>query len=272
MTDLWNRYTELKVGNRLITTDQLDIEFVIKGSNSSDANTAEISVYNLAAATKAAIKAGQSIRLKSGHMGDCGEIFTGVVKLCYDERDQGDIRTKITAINQVYATGVPSVNYPKKTALSAIIAAAFAASDIPARKIDDQGIVLDDAYTSDTSAIADLQYCQKKINGSDKKRKDAKFYVEVGAGYFVTVDFFNPSAEKIVLSSETGLSETVPEQPDDGTYTRSITSILTWRVTTDALVELQSRSAGASGSYKVVEYTHTSDASDFGTEMKVKPL
>jgi len=272
MTDLWGRYVELRVGTLKITTDQLDIDFTIKGSNSSSANTAEISVYNLAAATKAAIKPDQKILLQAGHVGDYGNIFTGIVKRSFDERDQGDTRTKIVAVNQVYATGIPSVTYPKKTALSTIIAAAFAASGIPVKKIDSQGFTLDEEYTSDTSAFNILDYCLKKINGSEKTHKEAKFYAEAGAGYFVTIDYYSQAAELIVISAETGLEGTVPEEPDDGSYSRSITSILQWRVNTDAMVKLQSLSPGASGSYKVVEYTHTSDASDYSTEMKVKSL
>jgi len=269
--DLWNREIELKIGDLLITNDQLDIDFSIKAGNSSDANTAEISVWNLAAATKAAIKSDQKVRLKAGHTGDNGEIFIGIVKKSWDERDQGDIRTRITALNQVYATGKPSVVYRKGAGLSTIIADAFNASEIPIGKINDQGFVLEEDFTSDPSAFTNLGYCQKKINGSDKTHKEAKFYVEGGKGYFVTVDFFG-RGEKIVLSCETGLSETVPEEPDDGSYSRSIVSLLKWPVTTDSVIELKSLSPGASGTYKVVEYTHTCDATEYQTEMKVKPL
>lgn len=276
--DLWTRFIDLQAGNIHITSDQLDIEFEVKGSNSSSANTAEITVYNLSSATKAAIKPGQKIRLKAGHVGNYGEIFTGIVKATFDDRDAGntqdlgDIPTKITAVNQVYTTGLPPVSYPKGTPFSTIILAAFTASDIPVEKIDDQGFVLEEDYTSDPSALTNLQHCQRKINGdSSKTHKTATFYVETEKGYFVTTEFVSQT-ERVVVSSGTGLTQTVPEEPDDGSYTRSITSLLNWRVTADALVELKSRAIGASGSYKVVEYTHSCDSSDYQTVMKVKPI
>jgi len=272
MIKTWGRYVELQVGSLLITSDDLDIEFTINGSSSSDANTAEITAYNLSLATRTLIKPDLDIQLRAGYQGDSGTIYAGRVKKTYEERDQGDLKTKITALTRGFALGLASTNYPKGTSIKSIVEAAFAHSKIPVQNTDGcQEFTLESPYTTDPSADADLQFCQKLINGSEKKHKTARYYIEANGGYFVPENYTRGS-ETIILSSETGLIETLPEVPGDGAYTRSIRCGLNYRIGTDSRIELQSRVVGASGIYKVVEYSHKCEGTDFETEMKVKPL
>jgi len=267
MGDLWNRYTELTVGDVKITSDQLDIEFKIKSSNSSDANTTDIVIYNLSRTTRARIVKDLPVVLKSGYRDDSGTIFSGTVKKVYEERDGGDLKTHITATTSGYVTGRATVKYAKGTALGTIVQKAFADSGIPVQAIDDQGITTDSEYTSEVKASDDLDYCKKVID--DRGPKKAKYYVEVNGGYFVAADYAK-STDLVVISSETGLIETLPEEPDDRSYTRSIKCVLNYRITIDAQVSLVSLGAGATGTYKVVEYTHTREGTDtYETEVKV---
>ncbi len=267
----WNRYIELQVGNILIKSDQLDIEFSVKGSSATSANTAEITIYNLSQETRGAIKSDQDVSLRAGYVGDAGDLFIGYVKAVTEQRDQGDLKTKITALTKAYAAGLPTEVYPDKFELKSIVEAAFNASKITAQNVDGcQGVVLDGAHTSDQSAAANLEYCKNLIDGNpDKKLKKVTYYVEANGGYFVTVDHIRGS-EKVILSSETGLIETLPEEPNESQYTRSIRCGLNYRIGTDSLIELQSRIPGASGSYKVVEYTHKCEGTDYETEIKVR--
>jgi len=304
MGDLWNRYTDLTVGPVGITSDQLDIEFTVKGSNSSDSNTADIVIYNLSRTTRAKITTDLAVTLKTGYVFDYDTIFSGKVKKVYEERDGGDLKTHITATTLGYATGRTTVKYAKGTALKTIVQKAFEDSGIPVQAINDQGITTDSEYTSEVNASDDLTYCKNLIDGkvedsssnleaaaqaqakgdlegaaaammaavhnaSGNGIKEAKYYVEANGGYFVSSDFAK-SADLVVISKETGLIESVPEDPDDGSYTRSIKCVLNHRITTDSQVSLVSLGAGASGTYKVVEYTHTSSgAESYETEMKV---
>ena len=269
MTDMWNRFVSVQIGNLYITSDQLDIEFSVKGSNSSDANSVEVSIWNLAKKTRDAIKQDQDILLRAGYVSDVGDLFAGKVKYVSEERDQGDLKTKITCLTKGYATGLAPVKYPVGTPLQTIIAAAFTKSGITPQKIDDQGFTLEQDYTSETTAAADLDYCAKIINGSSRVHKPARYYIEANSGYFVTQDFI--TSEVVILSSETGLIETLPETPDDGSYSRSIRCAMTHRIKVDSLIDLQSLDSRASGTYKVVEYTHKYEGTEYETECKVKP-
>lgn len=271
MTDRtsWIRYVSLQVGALLITSDQLDIEFEIKGSNTSDSNTAEISVFNLSKKTRAAIKPDQVVLLRAGYIGDIGIVFSGYVKTTSELRDQGDLKTKLTVLMKEYASGRAPTKYPKDALVKCIVEAAFADSQIPAQCTDGcQGFTLDAEYTSELSAAADLEYCAKLINGSEKAHKTAKYYVEAAGGYFVPIDYVRGS-ESVVLSPETGLIETMPEDPGDGKYTRSIRCGFNHRIGTDSFITLKSLDSRAAGMYKVVEYTHKLEGTEFETECKV---
>lgn len=266
MGDLWGRFASVIVGNLEITCDQLDIEFTIKGSNASDKNTADIVLFNLSKTTRGKLKTGLATTLKAGYRDDYGILFSGTVQRIYEERDGGDLKTHVIAATAGYATGRSARKYLKGTALSQIINQAFGDSGIPVQKINDQGAVLESDYTSETNAGDDLAYCKKLID--NKGGKGAKYYVEANGGYFVAADYARD--EQVVISKETGLKETVPEDPDDKSYSRSITCILNYRVITDSRILLESLDNGASGAYKVVEYTHASEGSDtWQTEMKV---
>ncbi|PKG31387.1 hypothetical protein [Methanoregula sp.] len=205
----------------------------------------------------------------AGYVGDNGNIFVGKIKTISETRDQGELQTKILVLTKGYAAGIPAVKYPAGTPLKTIIENAFQASKITPEMIDDQGFTLESEGTSDTNAGAVLEYCAKLINGSKKPHKTAKYYIEGNAGYFVTDEY---ARDAVVLSAETGLIETVPESPDDGSYTRSIQCGFNHRIRVDAYVDLRSLSLGASGTYKVVEYVHKYEGTDYMTECKVKPL
>lgn len=272
MSDVWNRYTELQIGSVLIANDTLDIEFVIEGGNTPDANTAEIAVWNLSRATRAKIRADDLVFIRAGYMGDYGTIFTGRVESIETEIDGADVRTIIQTTNQVYAADmVPEEHkYPPGTPLSTIIYDAFTASDIPVERIDDQGYVIQADYTCSPSAEANLVWCQQQINGDPAREPQATFYVEEGKGYFVTTSYAKEKEEAIVISSATGLIETAEEESDEGECDRTIKCLLQWKVTADAYIALVARVG--TGTYKVVSYTHTCSGSDYYSELKVKAL
>lgn len=273
---IWNRYIELQVGSLFVTNQNLKIDFSIKAGDSSDANTFEISIWNLKRANREAIKADQDIFLTAGYEDDYGSIFTGTVKTVGDERDGSDIKTRIIALTQEYAKKVTVPTYRKGTAIGTIVREMFSLSKLTIGKIDDQGVVLDsDATPSGTTVYEVLDWCKNTINGSqdvlNEIKKEVRFYIEGGEAFFVPTDYVRPVIEKIVLSSDTGLIETTLENPDDGSYTRAIKCFLQWRVRTNSLIELKSKMTGASGTYNVVEYEHSCDGTEFVTEMKVKP-
>lgn len=274
--EIWGRYIELQVGSLLATNEKLDIGFSIKGGDTSDSNTFEISIWNLSRTTRDTLKADQDVLLKAGYTDDYGKIFAGTVKKIDDEVDGADVKTIITALQQGYATKITVPTYKKGTAIGSIVKEMYSLSKLPVGKVDDQGVTLDsDSTPSGTTAYEVLDWCKNTINGSqdvlNKTKKAAKFYVEGGKAFFVPQDYIRPVTEKIGLSSDTGLIQTTPEAPDDGSYTRSIKCFLQWRVRTNSLISLTSKMTGASGNYNVVQYAHTCEGDEYTTEMKVKP-
>ncbi len=98
MTDLIDRYCELKIGDAgktgLLISDLL-INIKIDKFKDSTPNTLELSITNLDPAIRGAIKKDQVIQINAGYESDHGVIFTGFIDKISNTNSRPDYITKI---------------------------------------------------------------------------------------------------------------------------------------------------------------------------------
>lgn len=290
MTELWDRYYAFQAGDLQITIDELDIEFSVEGSNGTEADRAEIGIWNLAGATKARIKKGETAQLAAGYRADYGAVFLGTIDRVYDSRQGADVKTVVTlqdGVRNLYFGSRVVRQYPAGAALVTVIQDQFAAAGIPVGTVDDPGITLSKPYTFAGTPQENLDDCLDIINGDEVlgtaaaggedltgliKRQIATqgwtYFVSAGAGYFVRQA--HSETDAVLLSSETGLLEVVPQEDDQEGEAYSVKSILQWKIKADSLVRLDSRVV--QGDFKVRSFTHRLAGDDYSTECEVAPI
>lgn len=290
MTELWDRYYAFQTGDLQITIDELDIEFSVEGTNGTEADRAEIGIWNLAGATKARIKKGETAQLTAGYRADYGVIFLGTIDRVYDSRQGADVKTVVTlqdAIKNLYSSSNVIRTYPAGAALVTVIQDQFAAAGIPVGTIEDPGITLSKPCTFDGTPRDNLETCLNIVNGDLGvniaasggkdltgliKRQIATqgwtYTVISGAGYFVRQQHHDQVA--VLLSSETGLLEVVPQDDDQEGEAYTVRTLFQWKIKADSLVRLDSRVV--QGDFKVRSFTHRLAGDDYSTECEVAPV
>lgn len=115
----------IKTGDVTIKNSQLDVEFTIPFDDDTEANQAEIVVYNLTSSTIKAIKRHAKITVTAGYGKDTGVIFSGYItsrKTSYDY-DNCDKVTTIKALDSMKLKdrSIASKQYAKGTKASKIL-------------------------------------------------------------------------------------------------------------------------------------------------------
>ena len=270
---MFDRYYELTVGNKLITIDDLDVEFTIENNSKENAGKAEISVYNLAIKPKI----DDVVHLKAGYKQDYGTVFYGKINRVWNERVGADVKTVIQASDMtkdLFKFGYVVKNYAKNTSVAAIVKEMLSLAGIPAGKIQDPGVRLSKPCTFEGSPYQIVKQCLDLVNGEVAKLKltnpyeqeEWVFYVKNNMGYFVKKDF--KDVEVTVLSSETGLMEVKPKSDGEADY--EVKCLLQWKIAQDSVVKVES--FAVEGYFKVIGFKHVCKANDYYTEMDVKAL
>ena len=283
----WLRYVELQLSSGLfITSDDLDIEFTVENDTDNKAGQAEIAIYNLSASSKSKIKKGEIIQLKAGYRDDYGIIFYGTIDKKWDEREGADVKTVIQASDstkQLWQSGYVVKKYPKGTPVANIVRDMFSMAGVPVGKIEDPGVVLQKDMIFKGSPKRIVETCLNIINGNIAKgwgnvppdvalqrlNQDGwTAYVKNNMGYLVKKSF--KDVEVIVLSSETGLMEVIPEESEDAKIDYRIRCLLCWNAGQDSVIKLES--IKASGVFVVKEYKHVCRMDAYYSELGVKAL
>ena len=286
MSEKWLRWVEVQIGSLLITIDDLDIEFTVENNTDNKAGQAEIAIYNLSDSSKSKIKKGEIIQLKAGYRDDYGIIFYGTIDKKWDEREGADVKTVIQASDstkQLWQSGYVVKKYPKGTSVANIVRDMFSMAGVPVGKIEDPGVVLQKDMIFKGSPKRIVETCLNIINGNIAKgwgnvppdvaiqrlNQDGwTAYVKNNMGYLVKKSF--KDVEAIVLSSETGLMEVIPEESEDAKIDYRIRCLLCWKASQDSIIKLES--IKASGVFVVKEYKHVCRMDDYYSELGVKAL
>lgn len=263
---LYGHTVIIQTGDVTIRNEDLDCEFDIPFDDDTEANEAEIIVYNLSDTSVQNIKTGDKITVTAGYGEDTGVIFSGYISKPRTYYSGVDRVTEIYAVDssERKEKEIKSISYAGGTQASRILKDLVGMVGLPVAVF---------------SPKRDYIYKDKAtVNGGlmDNIRKYAKVcgvsaYICKGQIYVRPV--IDGDGLDFTLSADTGLlelsefeEESTTEDFVDTVHGYEITMLLQHRVTTASLIKVNSKNV--SGSYRVREGSHTYDGTNFKTKVK----
>jgi|Deesub1362B_J571_1020462.scaffolds.fasta_scaffold00525_12 hypothetical protein len=265
----WNRYIAIEVGDVVITSEQLDIEFVVENSTGEEAGSAEITIYNLAETTKQKLKPSERITLKAGYAEDYGIIFSGVIKEVVDELKGADVATQIFAQDDTanLLTTEVKLTVPRGTTFEEVVEKLFEFAGVPVGRVEHIGLKFTQTWTSGKKSISELlSYLAKEIEELSGKR--FKHYVKNGMGFFVEEN--TRHEEAFILTAETGLLEVQKIRKENGEADYRLRTLMLWKIMQDSIIDLDS--IKATGLFRVVSYRKIARGEEYYCELEVKAV
>lgn len=263
---LYHQTVIIQTGNVTIKNDELDCEFDIPFDDDTEANEAEITVYNLADLTVQNIKKDAQITVTAGYGDDTGIIFSGVISKARTYYSEQDRVTEIHAIDQelLKERELKSISYSQGTKASKILRDLVGKVGLPVAVFSPKR---DHTYKDKATVDGGLMENIRKY----AQVCGVSAYICKGQIYVRHV--LDGDGLDFTLSSDTGLlsiaefeEEQTAEDFKDTVHGYEMTMLLQHRITTASLIHLQSRNV--SGLYRVREGSHTYDGTDFLTKVK----
>lgn len=256
----------IQTGDVTIRNDGLDCEFDIPFDDDTEANEAEIVVYNLSDLTVQNIKAGERITVTAGYGADTGVIFNGIIskpKTFYSGLDRV---TEIHAIDHAALAEreVQSISYAAGTPASRILQDLVGMVGLPVAAFSlKRDHVFKDKATVDGGLMENIRRYAGICGVSAYVCKSQVYVRHITEG--------DPT--EFQLSPDTGLlelsefeEEQTAEDFVDVVHGYEMKMLLQHRVTTASLINLKARAA--SGVFRVREGSHTYDGTEFMTKVK----
>lgn len=264
-TGQFGRVVEIETGG-LTLTNELDIEFDVPFDDDTEANEAEIKVYNLSKSTVAKLKTNRTITITAGYGTDTGVVFSGVITSVKTRWNGRDKVTTIKAIDDasLEERDIESISFKAGVKASYILKTLVSKVGLPIAvfktRRDQQykeAVTFSGGLMSGIKQYAEVCGVSAYIN----KRKIYVRHLTDGDNLGFTV---NESTGLI------GSPEEFEEEINNEDYTETIRGVsfkmlLEHRVTTASIISLKSRDF--SGSYRVREGRHVCTESDFYTEI-----
>lgn len=261
----FGRVVKIKTGGLTMTND-LDMEFDVPFDDDTEANEAEIRVYNLTKKTIGLLKVNEEISITAGYGKDTGVIFSGVIASVVTKWSGQDKLTTIKAIDDVKLKerDIDSISFKAGVKASYILKTLVGKLNLPIATFK---VKRDHTYTEAVTVSGGLmdnikQYAEVcGVSAYINKRKVYVRHLSDGddLGFSVNVD--------------TGLidsPEEFTEEIDNEDYTTTVKGVtfkmlLEHRITTASIITLKSRDF--SGKYRVRDGKHVCTESDFYTEI-----
>lgn len=263
---LYDQKITLKTGNVTIKNDDLDLEFIVPFDDDTEANEAEIVVYNLSDATIGEIKKNAAISITAGYSKDVGVIFSGYVSKKKTYWENNDKVTTIWAIdnNGKRETEITNVTFGKNTKASSILRNLVGRLGLPIAAFQ---VKRDHTYKDKVTIDGGLMQNIKKY----AQICGVVAYVCKSKTYVCPLTYGTHNV--FYLTPDTGLLSTSPfeEEITAEDYTDKVTGqeiemLLQHKVQTGSVINLNSKNA--KGDFRVREGSHTYDGSEFKTTVK----
>lgn len=257
---LYNQIINLTIGNKQYSNKIIDIDFSVEFDKTPEPNIHEISIWNTSEDTKANIKKGLPVILNVGYGEDIGSIVVGTIgsyEVNYFEVDN-ELKLFVGDGIDKWISGKVSKSYKPNISALSVVNDLLSSFGLEVGKLALKSNI---NYNNGISFNSSLKEALKKV-ASDT---GSNFYIKNGM-VFIVSDGFNVSSG-FLLNKDTGLIGT-PERMDiDGKDGWKIRCLLNHRLSTDSLLQVQSRSLN--GNVKVIKGKHTSD---FISELEVLPI
>lgn len=279
MGTLFNRTFALNLGGTLVSSETKDgarneilrVQFKIERSLSSSANTGQVSVYNLAEATRAKVSDDDiDTELEAGYTGQSSTIFRGQLEAGVSQHDGVDWVTSFQATDGGKALRRTRINYSQKNisigeAFDRIVAALGVGVGNAKAKIAEGNIR--GALTGFSNGLV--------LSGPVKKELDrlAKTFGYSWSIQDNQLQLLGPTdaieaGDAIILDSSRGMVGS-PQSGEKGIV--EVRSLLIPQLTPGRIVALSSRQV--SGFYRVEKTTYTGDTHgrDWYADLELKP-
>lgn len=263
---LYGHTVEMITGAGTLSNSSFDMEFSIPFDDDTEANEAEMVVYNLKDTTINAIKKESNISVNAGYGNDTGVIFSGYISKVRTVWEDNDKVTIINAIdnNGKKETEVTNLTYNAGTKASAIL------KDL----VGKVGLALAVFQTKRDHTYKD------KVTISGGLMENIKKYAQIcGVVAYVckskiyvcpltygTHNVLNLSADTGLLSTQEFEEEITAEDYTDTITGLNIDMLLQHKVQTGSIINVTSRNAN--GQYRVSKGSHEYDGTQFTTTVK----
>lgn len=263
---LYQHSVIIKTGDVTIDNQDLDVEFEIPFDDDTEADEAEIIVYNISDLTIQNIKKDAQISVTAGYGSDTGVIFSGVISKVKTYYSGEDRVTEIYAIDQasLQERELKSISYAKGTAASKILRDLVSQVGLPVAVFSPKR---DHTYKDKSTVDGGL------MENIRKYAKVCGVSAYICKGQIYVRHILDGDGLDFTLSSDTGLlslsefeEEQTAEDFKDTVTGYEMTMLLQHRITTASLIHVQSRNV--TGTYRVREGSHTYDGTDFLTKVK----
>lgn len=257
---------KISFAGKIITSNELDIEFTVPFDDDLIANEAEITIYNLSTDTINLLKKGTSLSIEAGYQQDTGVIFSGFVDKVTTKYEGADKSTIIKCLDDVTKKTVESITYKANTKASQILKELLNKTGIPIAVFK---VRRDWTYKDEQTVEGDLM-------------ENIKTYAEVcGISVFVNKGKIYARSLKegdninFTINESTGLigsPEYFEEEQTVEDYKEIVTGynlkmLLQHRMTAAAIINLSSRNVN--GKFRVRSGTHNFNESESITEVEV---
>ena len=263
---LYHHTVTIKIGDITIDNEELDCEFDIPFDDDTEADEAEIIVYNISDTTIQNIKRDAQISVTAGYGDDTGIIFSGIISKVRSYYSGNDRVTEIYAIDQAVLKEreLKSKSYAKGTKASKILQDLISQVGIPVAVFAPKR---DHTYKDKSTVDGGL------MENIRKYAKVCGVSAYICKGQIYARHILDGDGLDFTLSSDTGLlslsefeEEQTAEDFKDTVKGYEMTMLLQHRITTASLIHVQSRNV--TGVYRVREGSHTYDGTDFLTMVK----
>ena len=263
---LYHHTVTIKIGDITIDNEELDCEFDIPFDDDTEADEAEIIVYNISDTTIQNIKRDAQISVTAGYGDDTGIIFSGIISKVRSYYSGNDRVTEMYAIDQAVLKEreLKSKSYAKGTKASKILQDLISQVGIPVAVFAPKR---DHTYKDKSTVDGGL------MENIRKYAKVCGVSAYICKGQIYARHILDGDGLDFTLSSDTGLlslsefeEEQTAEDFKDTVKGYEMTMLLQHRITTASLIHVQSRNV--TGVYRVREGSHTYDGTDFLTKVK----
>lgn len=262
---LFGRVVKISTGG-LTLDNSLDLEFTVPFDDGTEANEAEIKIYNLTDKTIGQLKPNNELSITAGYGSDTGVIFTGVISSAVTKWSGQDKITTIKAVDSedLKERDIESISFKAGVKASYILKTLVGKLGLPIAVFK---VKRDHSYTEAVTVSGGLMSAIKQ-------------YAEVcGASAYINKRkvYVRPLSDgdnlNFTVTADTGLidsPEAFTEEAQNEDYTDTIKGVtfkmlLEHRITTAGIISLTSRNI--SGTYRVREGQHVCNETDFYTEV-----
>ena len=263
------RQIDLMAGSKSFNLEEgFEIHFNIPFSTSEDPDVSEISIYNLAKESIAAIEAKAYVVLNVGYKGDIGNILTGKVeqvssswegvdKITTLKVSDGGFEWRGSRIQKTYAKG-SKASYIMQD-LSGLLG--LEVVEISPKK--------DITYQLGRTVSGDVEKALKQL----AKDTESKMYIDKGKLYIRDED--KGTETGFLLNSDHGLvgsPEKVEEENEkkEKIIKYNVECLLIHKISADSIIQIESKTAN--GNFRVISGNHYCDGVSFITQMVVIPM